>query len=428
MSKYYPSETKTGNPVYFSAPNGGKIESVTVPITLSQDLHGHTKPWAAGAGVNLFDVDSAVYYTGLGGSAKKFGHAFTTAGTYALKLFQNGGSGLVRYYIHKSDNSWAGPTSLTTNGTTVNVASGDTLYVIDGAYTGAETETGRANAITLFNNWKVSVALSATQPDQYYPYSNVCPISGMTGLSVYVSPSTNIAEATAYTEDWTSQAGTVCSGSIDIVSGVLTIDMVNIASYAGETITEPWVSSLDEYSVGATPTTGAQVVYTLATPQTYQLTAKAITVLQGSNYLWSSTNVNITVVYALIVPDSDIKLTFVCNSTDLTDYVERDSYRTSLTAVYGETIRTINGVGHTALLRLKGELRVKFNPQSAAESAAICTTLLNSPCEVRYRCLQRNAEVTALMTIDSVSASYLSRCLYLGQKWNQMDDITLTEL
>lgn len=120
--------------------------------------------------------------------------------------------------------------------------------------------------------------------------------------------------------------------------------------------------------------------------------------------------------------------TFTVNGTDFSKFVERDKYSTSLSPVYGETIQTIDGVGHTALLRKKGALRLTLNPQNATDTAAICTALLNSPCEVTYHCLQRNADVTALMTLDSLSATFLSRCLYLGLPWNDIDSINLTEL
>ena len=122
------------------------------------------------------------------------------------------------------------------------------------------------------------------------------------------------------------------------------------------------------------------------------------------------------------------KYTFLVNSHDYTDLVERDSYRTTLYPVFGETVQTLDGVGHTALLRLRGELSVKLNPQTDAVAASLCADLLSVPCEVQYHCLQRNANVTAQMTLDSVSALYLSRCLYCGQKWNDIDSITLTEL
>lgn len=123
-----------------------------------------------------------------------------------------------------------------------------------------------------------------------------------------------------------------------------------------------------------------------------------------------------------------MKYPFIVNGNDFTQYVERDSYSTSVSPVYGTTIQTIDGVGHTALLRVKGALRVTLNPRSAAETAAICTELLKAPCEVQYHCLQRNIDVTALMTVDQISADFLSRCLYLNEQWNDLSGITLSEL
>ena len=98
-----------------------------------------------------------------------------------------------------------------------------------------------------------------------------------------------------YSIDWTADAGTVYGGTLDVVTGVLTSTMANIASYNGETITEPWLSSMDAYVSGATPTTGAQVVYTLATPVTYQLTPQTVALLTQNN-IWADTG-DVTVSY-----------------------------------------------------------------------------------------------------------------------------------
>ena len=107
-------------------------------------------------------------------------------------------------------------------------------------------------------------------------------------------------QGTTYAIDWTSEAGTVYGGTLDVVTGVLTVDRANIASYNGEVINEPWLSSMDAYAVGTTPTTGAQVVYTLATPLTYQLTAQEVEALVGTNNVWSSSgDVSVTVATPL---------------------------------------------------------------------------------------------------------------------------------
>ena len=91
-------------------------------------------------------------------------------------------------------------------------------------------------------------------------------------------------------------AGTVYGGTDEVVGGVLTDEWAEIPSYNGETITEPWLSSMDEYAPGATPTTGAQVVYKLATPLTYQLTGQEVQMLLGENNVWTSSGpVSVTV-------------------------------------------------------------------------------------------------------------------------------------
>ena len=102
-------------------------------------------------------------------------------------------------------------------------------------------------------------------------------------------------EGTTYT---TALGQTVYGGTLDVTSGVLTVTGAEIASYSGQSINEPWLSSMDEYVSGATPTTGAQVVYELATPTTYQLTPSEVTLLLGENVLWSNGD-SITVEYGM---------------------------------------------------------------------------------------------------------------------------------
>ena len=86
---------------------------------------------------------------------------------------------------------------------------------------------------------------------------------------------------------WQSEAGTVYGGILDVTSGVLTVTDAQIASYAGETLPGEWISDRDVYVAGTTPTTGAQVVYELATPLTYNLTPQEITSLLGQNNIWA---------------------------------------------------------------------------------------------------------------------------------------------
>lgn len=94
--------------------------------------------------------------------------------------------------------------------------------------------------------------------------------------------------------------GTRYGGTLDVLTGVLTVTHANIASYNGETLPGEWISSMDVYAPGTTPTTGAQVVYELASSQTVQLTPQQISSLLGVNNIWADTgNSEITIFKSL---------------------------------------------------------------------------------------------------------------------------------
>lgn len=91
-------------------------------------------------------------------------------------------------------------------------------------------------------------------------------------------------------EQYTVNFGqTVYGGKNHMTAGGTDKTHANIASYNGETINEPWLSSLDAYTPGATPTTGAQVVYPLTTPTTINTNAVDIPMLEGINTISGST-------------------------------------------------------------------------------------------------------------------------------------------
>ena len=91
---------------------------------------------------------------------------------------------------------------------------------------------------------------------------------------------------TVYTVDLD---GTRYGGTLDVLTGVLTVTDANIASYAGEPLPGEWISDRDVYAAGTSPTTGAQVVYKLAEPLTVQLTPEQISALKGTNNIWADT-------------------------------------------------------------------------------------------------------------------------------------------
>ena len=155
---------------------------------------------------------------------------------------------------------------------TVNSAISGISTVTQGSAT--YTFTTPANCKYIKFSWNISGSSTSG-----YPYPQLELGSSQTAYEPYTG--------TTYPISWQSTAGTVYGGTLDVKTGVLTVTHANIASYDGETINEPWISSIDKYVAGATPTTGAQVVYPLTTPVTYQLTPTEIRSLLGTNNVWA---------------------------------------------------------------------------------------------------------------------------------------------
>ena len=87
-------------------------------------------------------------------------------------------------------------------------------------------------------------------------------------------------------------AGTVFGAEINPITGEFKVTDLEIASYAGESLPGSWISDRDVYDPDNpnTPTTGAQVVYKLASPVIYSITPITTLVTNyGDNNFWNDT-------------------------------------------------------------------------------------------------------------------------------------------
>ena len=312
MSNYSQPITATGSLISFYALQGGLIDSLSVPITPTQNLNGYSKPWAGGAGENRFEPiegsDNLISFVAQpDGSVKISGTGYITKWTglnvtYDLPYrgINAGDTVTIWSDIVCIARPCNGSTILgqytSSNGiaTTFTIpANANKLWLGENAKDG---KVQQGEVIDVVGHFFIGKVNSFTA---WSPYSNICPLIGLTGLSVYVSPTQDQQDATPYSVDWTAEAGTVYGGSYEAVSGELKTRPY-YASYNGETLVGPWMSSMEEYAAGTSPTTGAQVVDLGGTETAYQLTAQTIQMLVGQNYLWVSTSAVLTLVYRLL--------------------------------------------------------------------------------------------------------------------------------
>lgn len=190
--------------------------------------------------------------------------------------------------------------------------------------------------------------------------SNIRPISGWESVNVYVSPTEDEADGHTTT---TSLGRTVYGGTLDVVSGVLTVDKIgtdilieSIYNRSGSdsvgfgvfSLPYAWSTPVDiicekGFYVGSFNTTtyggvvvydtnrrqmaiccprdytveecqaffgDCMLVYELATPQTYQLTPTEVNTLLGENNVWADSG-DVEVVY---VRDLNITINNLLNS------------------------------------------------------------------------------------------------------------------
>lgn len=349
--------SESGETVSFESLAEAEVTELTVGIEPVQDLNGYDNPWVGGGYINLCD-----------NSALTIGY-YNNSGTY----------------IHTSDGSFYTTPLIAVSANTAYCASffDDTGTRIDGlvwtewdaneGFIGQRTSgaitTGSTTAYIRLRNYSAQSSIMISKGTDvkwqlekgstwtsYSPYSNICPITGHDEVTVNFG-----AEQGAADETYTTSLGqTVYGGTLDVVSGVLTVThaMVDLGTlnwertttsagtyrfYSGSlgsvikkptTMTETsdldcsqyvatygnapnasvqgicihtngnlmvYDSTLDTATVAdfTTAMDGVTCVYPLATPVEYQLTAQQIETLVGENDVWASSGdiVNITFAY-----------------------------------------------------------------------------------------------------------------------------------
>ena len=191
--------TYTGDVVQFDGVTGASITSLSTTITPTQDLHGYDHPWPAGGGKNLLDPNATIYkrYLRDAGNGSYYWTYSADSASIAIKVEPETAYTLSRYLtsggIYRC--STIRVASLPSENDTTDIQTyqnvRETTATAFGTTRTITTDSSATYVVIQFNgatvrdfvvNGQFEKGSSATD---YAPYSNICPISGRTGLSVY---------------------------------------------------------------------------------------------------------------------------------------------------------------------------------------------------------------------------------------------------
>ena len=362
----------TGDVVSFDTNIPDAIESLIAYITAVQDLNGYDNPWPAGGGKNLLPPLE---------SESKNSVAISVADDGTITI--NGTASEDTYFDCDFSLSWLqgvpfyfmafNPVASSSNRLSLFciTTTGNPQINLDTVNAKAITQSSSADSTA--TRWRLRVPsgvqytnfvikpmlqIDGTEPSAYSPYSNICPITGWTGCTVtnenMLDSSDPDYHADTYAFTFPDGAGTVYGGALDVLTGVLTVDMacvdlgtlswnatgalsneysanvpnikpnknssslanvicsaypqVTYANRKDKSFVVIWANSSaagkvyfidSNYNTSQTFKTamsGVQLVYELATPVTYQLTAQEVTALIGQNIISANTG-NVSVEY-----------------------------------------------------------------------------------------------------------------------------------
>ena len=198
--------TASGNPATFDTDGVWPLKSLKVGFEPVQDLHGYDSPWPAGGGPNLLSSDNisrlsqtqygVTYTVQADGSVKatgtvttltwNFASFYTTLDTYGLSVgdtisisaFGPHVAFIVQFY---NENTLLGSAG-TNFGAKTAVIPNDTTRIRLLVYCSDTTPPAAGDTIDKIIYPQLEKA--STPSSVWHPYSNICPITGWTGMTV----------------------------------------------------------------------------------------------------------------------------------------------------------------------------------------------------------------------------------------------------
>lgn len=205
------------------------VEDLVVKINSLQNLNGQSAPYPAGGGDNKFNIANCVAYAAafglshaIDGEYVRFYGTCSSGGTHGWR-FVYVGSAMQTIGSTLSYKAFivSGTPSITINSITYN--SDNTLSInVSGLVTNQAYD------------FKIGVVgYTGTAPAAWTPYSNICPITGWTGMNVYRTGKNLINDSIRYEGEGRYYIGSQGAYTIPLAAGTYTfsVDFLNGSHY-----------------------------------------------------------------------------------------------------------------------------------------------------------------------------------------------------
>lgn len=366
----YGEASGTAEASFSDGAEAGLVEC-EIGIVPTQDLHGYSKPWAGGGGKNKVEYP---YRTTIGTTWNGMSISDNN-GLLSIVGVQNGATRLdfceialtanTTYTLSSNfvyDDTTEDRMPLTlydfnTSTLIANIYSGNVTFTVTENHTAKLYLNPSSSGNTQFYKFTVKPMIEVgSVATSYEPYSNICPISGHTDVTITVASTSGGSG-----DDTTVSLGrTVYGGKVDVATGELVVNKASsdlgdlswvksaegrfqstslngiIAANTGAEMPNMECSVYEVYRAGAGTTIGITafteggtsyircidssyadaptftngvrgqtIVYELATPQTFTLSKEQIQTLLGQNYVSHDGGGTISLVY--VKGDAPIK-------------------------------------------------------------------------------------------------------------------------
>ncbi len=174
-----PTETANGNPIHITDAAACHAESCVTTLEPVQDLHGYDKPWPAGGGKNLFNKNAVEI-----GLINANGTVNSTPTNWRASEFINV-DGLSNVYISGVSNSAASSNGGAWYDNSKNFISYFTMSsVISDGNLSVPANAVYVRFSVIESNINTAQLEAGSIATSYAPYSNICPITGHTGVEL----------------------------------------------------------------------------------------------------------------------------------------------------------------------------------------------------------------------------------------------------